>query len=108
MLPNKFKNQFFEKPWHAQTFAITVSLSEKGVFEWSEFSEFLANQIKKDETSKRNGSDDYYNSWLRALERLLIKKKITNSSNILKIKNLWAHAFLTTPHGKPVKIGDQR
>ena len=106
MLPNKFKDQFFEKPWHAQTFAITVFLSEKGVFEWSEFSESLANQIKNDETLQRDGSDDYYNSWLRALERLLIKKKITNTSNMLKIKNLWVEAFLSTPHGKSVKIGD--
>ena len=27
----------FEKPWHAQIFAITVSLSENKAFEWNEF-----------------------------------------------------------------------
>jgi len=41
MIPSKLKEKTFQKPWHAQIFAITVSLSENKVFEWSEFSDFL-------------------------------------------------------------------
>ena len=33
---NNFDFKSFEKPWHGQIFAITVSLSENKVFEWSE------------------------------------------------------------------------
>ena len=106
MIPNELKHKTFEKPWHAQVFAITVSLSEKKIFNWSEFSDLLAREIKKDNNMCRNGSDDYFYSWVKALEKLLIKKKITNSPKIVEVKNLWSSAFLNTPHGKPVKIGD--
>ena len=54
----------------------------------------------------RNGSDDYFYSWVKALEKLLIKKKITNSLKLVEVKNLWSSAFLNTSHGKQVKIGD--
>ena len=63
---NNFKFNSFEKPWHGQIFAITVSLSENKVFEWSEFSKALADQIKIDKTEKQNGSDDYFFSWIKA------------------------------------------
>ena len=43
---NNFDFKSFEKPWHGQIFAITVSLSENKVFEWREFSKALAEQIK--------------------------------------------------------------
>ena len=43
---------------------------------------------------------------MKALEKLLIKKKITSLPIMVEIKNLWTSAFLNTPHGKPVKIGD--
>ena len=57
---NNFDFKSFEKPWHGQIFAITISLSENKVFEWSEFSKALADQIKMDKTEKQNGSDDYF------------------------------------------------
>jgi nitrile hydratase accessory protein len=106
MIPSKLKEKNFQKPWHAQIFAITVSLSENKVFEWAEFSDFLAHEIKMDNNQIRNGSDDYFYSWVKALEKLLIKKKITSFPRMVEIKNLWTSAFLKTPHGKPVKIGD--
>ena len=106
MIPLEFKEKTFQKPWHAQVFAITVSLSEKKIFEWKEFSDFLAKEIKMDNNEARNGSDDYFNSWLRALEQLLKKKNITNIEKITKTSNLWRKAFLNTPHGRAVKIGE--
>ena len=56
MIPSKLKDKNFQKPWHAQIFAITVSLSENKVFEWSEFSDFLAHEIKMDNNQSRNCS----------------------------------------------------
>ena len=101
---NDFKFKSFEKPWHGQIFAITVSLSENKVFEWSEFSKALADQIKIDKTEKQNGSDDYFFSWIKALENLIIKKDILDQSNLNITKQKWKDAFLSTPHGQPVKI----
>ena len=78
---NNFDFKSFEKPWHGQIFAITVSLSENKVFEWSEFSKSLADQIKIDKTEKQNGSDDYFFSWIKALENLIIKKNVVGINN---------------------------
>ena len=94
----------FEKPWHGQIFAITVSLSENKVFEWSEFSKALSEQIKMDKTEKQNGSDDYFFSWIKALENLIIKKNVVDQLNLNLTKQKCKNAFLTTPHGHPVKI----
>ena len=101
---NNFDFKSFEKPWHSQIFAITVSLSENKVFEWSEFSKALSEQIKMDKTEEQNGSDDYFFLWIKALENLIIKKNVVDQSNLNIIKQKWKDAFLTTPHGHPVKI----
>ena len=101
---NNFEFKSFEKLWHGQIFAITVSLSENKVFEWSEFSKALAEQIKMDKTEKQNSSDDYFFSWIKALENLIIKKNLVDQFNLNFTKQKWKYAFLTTPHGHPVKI----
>ena len=94
----------FKKPWHGQVFAITVSLSEKKLFDWKEFSHELSNQIKSAKTENQSGGDDYFCSWIKALENIIINKKIVNRDNLTKTKKKWKEAFLTTPHGMPVKI----
>ncbi len=101
---NNFDFKSFEKPWHGQIFAITVALSENKVFEWSEFSKALADQIKIDNTEKQNGRDDYFLSWIKALENLIIKKNVVDQSKLNIIKQKWKDAFLSTQHGHPVKI----
>ena len=101
---NNFDFKSFEKPWHGQIFAITVSLSENKVFKWSEFSKVLADQIKMDKTEKQNGGDDYFFSWTKALENLIIKKNVVDQTNLNITKQKWKDAFLTTPHGHPVEI----
>jgi len=93
MIPSKLKEKNFQKPWHAQIFAITVSLSENKVFEWCEFSDFLAHEIKMDNNQTRNGSDDYFYSWVKALEKLLIKKKLLIFQEWLKLKTFGVQLF---------------
>ena len=90
---NNFDFKSFEKPWHGQIFAITVSLSENKVFEWSEFSKALADQIKIDKTEKQNGSDDYFFSWIKALENLIIKKNVVDLSNLNITKKKMERCF---------------
>ena len=101
---NNFEFKSFEKLWHGQIFSITVSLSENKVFEWNEFSKVLADQIKIDKTEKQNGGDDYFFSWIKALENLIIKKDVVDQPNLNITKQKWKDAFLTTTHGHHVKI----
>ena len=104
---NKNEDQIvFQNPWHSQSFAITVQLSEKGNFSWKEFVEVFGDSLKKQRSLSKNldGSNDYFSCWLNALEEILIVKKISNKDTLMLLKKDWTQAYLSTPHGKPVNI----
>lgn len=96
----------FQNPWHGQVFAITVQLSENGNFSWTEFVEIFGDSLKEArlKLSDLNGNDDYFNCWLEALEEIIILKEMGNSKILSVLKNDWVNAYLSTPHGDPVKI----
>ena len=95
----------FAEPWEAHAFAIAVKLSEKGLLKWSECSYAFAEEIKK---SKEQGLPDfgntYYQFWLSALENILLDKNILKKSDLKSRIEQWRSAYLSTPHGKPVKL----
>ena len=95
----------FAEPWEAHAFAITVKLSEKGLLKWSEWTDALAEEIKK---SKEQGLPDfgntYYQFWLSALENILLDKNILKKSDLKSRIEQWRSAYLSTPNGKPVKL----
>ena len=79
----------FSAPWEARAFAIALKLSESGLFTWDEFRDRLIAEVHasdliraRDGTSRiraRDGTSDhgeYYEHFLRALERLLAEKGI--------------------------------
>ena len=104
---NKTEDQIvFQNPWHSQLFAITVQLSERGNFCWKEFVEVFGEALKKQRSQKKklDGSDDYFSSWLNALEEIIIIKKISNQETLSLLKEDWTQAYLSTPHGNPVNI----
>ena len=96
----------FQSPWHSQLFAITVQLSETGNFSWKEFVQFFGKSLNESrlELNSLDGNDDYFKCWLIALEEIIISKKLGNSNILSLLKKDWANAYLSTPHGKPVKI----
>ena len=95
----------FAEPWEAHAFAIAVKLSEKGLFKWSEWTNTLAEEIKE---AKEQGNPDfgnnYYKFWLSALETMLLEKNILKKSDLKSMMEQWRHAYLSTPHGNPVKL----
>ena len=104
---NSIEDQItFHNPWHGQVFAITVQLSEKGNFSWAEFVKVFGNVLNKARLELHNldGNDDYFNCWLTALEEIIISKKLGNLNGLSLLKDDWTKAYLSTPHGKPVKI----
>ena len=104
---NKNEDQVvFQDPWHSQLFAITVQMSEKGNFSWTEFVKVFGESLKKERLPTKNldGSNDYFSCWLNALEEILIEKKISNQNTLILLKEEWTQAYLSTPHGKPVNI----
>ena len=99
------QQQVFAEPWEAHAFAIAVKLSEKGLLKWSEWTNALAEEIKK---AKEKGQTDfgntYYQFWLSALETILLEKNILKKSDLKSMMEQWRHAYLSTPHGNPVKL----
>ena len=95
----------FDEPWHAELFAVTVHLSERNLFSWAEWTDAIGEQISKVKLIRPiDGSNDYYNVWLHALIELISTKGITDAEAITNVRDRWADAYRSTPHGKPVKI----
>lgn len=90
----------FAQPWQAQVFALVISLHERDVFSWNEWADALSGELKSTGAS-RDGSD-YYDCWLRALERLLIGKNIATGRDVDALAASWSRAAHATPHGQPI------
>ena len=88
----------FNEPWEAQAFAMAVSLNEKGVFTWTEWAAALAREIAA------HPEQAYYESWLRALEKLVEEKQVMSEEERLARIDAWDHAARTTPHGQPIEL----
>ena len=61
----------FAEPWEAQVFALAVSLSERGVFSWSEWTSALAAE-----------DVSYASAGLDTLERLVTEKGLTDDATL--------------------------
>jgi nitrile hydratase accessory protein len=70
----------FSAPWEARAFAIALKLSESGLFTWDEFRDRLIAEVgASDRIRARDGTSDhgeYYEHFLRALERIVAEKGI--------------------------------
>ena len=84
----------FAEPWEAQAFALVVSLNERGVFTWTEWSEAVAAAPE----------EGYYERWLATLERLLHERGVADEATLARYRHAWAHAAECTPHGTPIEL----
>jgi nitrile hydratase accessory protein len=105
LAPGEEEGPTFAEPWHAQVFAITVKLSEEGHFTWPEWAEAFGAALKHAaaEGGPADGSN-YYEVWLDALETMLRDRGLAAAADLRALKQAWTEAYLTTPHGKPVRL----
>ena len=95
----------FEHPWHAQLFALTVTLNERGYFSWSEWVERFGSTLETQGFAQSlNGGDDYFLAWLDALESLLAVRGFAQVDELDALEVAWIEAYLSTPHGATVRI----
>lgn len=95
----------FEQPWQADLFALTVALSEAGLFGWPEWTARFGAVLKAHGAERAlDGGDDYFAAWLEALEALVADKGAVPAAEQAEVKAAWEAAYLTTPHGKPVRL----
>jgi len=91
----------FAAPWQAQAFALAVALHEKGAFTWPEWTQAFSAELAR---APQQDPDGYYTAWLSALERLSAERGLASREAMASRKHDWAHAYLRTPHGKPVAL----
>lgn len=97
----------FSAVWHAQLFALTTHLYDKGLFTWPQWTEALAYYIqaqRKDIEYEEDTEDSYYQAWMAALTACLVEQDITDTEQLQMMKDKWTSAYLSTPHGQPVKL----
>jgi nitrile hydratase accessory protein len=95
----------FTEPWQAQAFAIAVALLRNKSFTWSEWAATLGEEIAG---AARHGivedGSAYYELWLRALERLVDAKQLSDQQELSRLQKSWRTAYANTPHGQAVTL----
>ncbi len=98
----------FEQPWHAQVFALTVALNEAGRFDWPDWAARFSDTLARHGLARElDGGDDYFQAWLETLESLLAEWGDAAPDDVSMLRTAWEDAYLTTPHGKPVRLTQQ-
>ena len=92
----------FSEPWEAQVFALATALQDRGVFTGVEWADMLGAEVS------RHPCRSYYESWLAALERMVIAKGASDAAALAAMKAAWDHAARATPHGRPIDLHDHR
>ncbi len=95
----------FDDPWQAQVFALTVALSDAGHFPWTDWAQAFGATLKRHGANRAlDGGADYFNAWLETLESLLEQRGLAGQAEARTIRAAWEQAYLSTPHGQPVKL----
>lgn len=96
----------FDEPWQAQLFALTVALSDAGLFSWHDWTHAFGATLKRHgQAGPLDGGNDYFMAWLETLEHVLAGLGHAESDEAKAVKALWEAAYLATPHGQPVRLG---
>ena len=98
-VPSDGHEPVFAEPWQAQAFALVVQLHAQGAFTWPDWAAALA------ETIAAAPHAPYYESWVKALERMTESRGLADPAALADRKAAWAEAYRVTPHGRPVELG---
>ena len=102
-IPRDVIGPVFRAPWEAHAFAMALTLHEKGLFAWSEWSAMLGEEIKKAQAAgDPDTGDTYYHHWLTTLERMVAEKGAASAQALTQHYQAWERATQRTPHGKPI------
>lgn len=104
-IPRDADGPVFSAPWEAHAFALAVTLHERGLFIWPEWTLALTEEIARaQEAGDPDTGGTYYRHWLAALEKLVASKGVASTETQLRYRDAWDHAADRTPHGKPIEL----
>lgn len=106
-LTDRSNEPYFHAPWQAKLFALTLSLQERGLFSWQDWSERLSRQLRMDanissDASEAEHATHYYMAWMRTLEAFLEQAGMAENVMIEEMAKTWKRAAQATPHGQPI------
>ena len=94
--PRRNGELVFQSPWESRLFGVTISLQRAGAFAWDEFRDLLIAEIGAWERQGHAQAEwSYYESWARALERLLAAKGLCAEGDLAHR----VHALESRPAG---------
>jgi nitrile hydratase accessory protein len=81
-------DRVFSAPWEARAFAIALAMSQSGLFSWDDFRANLIAEIgNSDRVRERDGTaeqGEYYQHFLRALERTIAARGLLDAGEIAR------------------------
>ena len=95
----------FDEPWQAEALAIADVLVSEGMFSAGAWSEALGKALRVAESEGAvDNQETYYNCVLSALEQLVGEYSEINPQAMAAKRKDWEQAYLSTPHGQPVRL----
>lgn len=85
---------------------MVLRLHAQKVFTWPEWVEYFSAELTNTtpEADASATEQSYYQCWLRALERIVVKKSLGSEQQLDTLYQRWNHAADTTPHGQPITL----
>ena len=95
----------FAEAWQAEALAIADTLVQNGLFSAGAWSAALGDALQQAEAGgATDDQDTYYRCVLSALEGLVARHSVIDQSAMAGQRKDWEEAYLSTPHGQPVKL----
>ncbi len=96
----------FDEQWQVQALGMADLLIQSGLISANEWSQTLGKHLKHLQTTDADQLQSYYQAVLNALEELIQQQELLTDSQINYREQAWKDAYLSTPHGQPVKLAD--
>src|SRR5207302_4977440 len=80
--PRRNGELVFKAPWEGRAFGLAVALGEEGLYPWEAFRTRLIAAIAASDRRAEGKRPAYYESWLGALQRLLVDRGVLTAAEI--------------------------
>lgn len=89
MNQTRMNKPVFEAPWQARGFALAVAMRQRDHVDWLAFQQHLSSSLDATQP-KDTDESDYYESWLGALESILLETGTISEEELEDRKNEFA------------------
>ncbi len=102
-------NPVFDEAWQAQALAIADTLVRNGLFSAVEWSRTLGEKLATAEADGQpDNQDTYYQCVLETIETLVAAHSDIDPAAMHGKRRDWEQAYLSTPHGQPVRLQGEK